>query len=199
MKKLLLSIFFIITFIKLSLSITLLSPTIVFDESIYSIAIRSIWENHTYFTGRFLNYPQYPPLYPLLLSPVATYIYSESFFRYAIAINCIITSSTIFPSYYLTKEYLSDRESHLVAFLVGIMPSTFIYSFIMMADCLFLPLFLTSVYFMKKTLDEDNFKNNFLSGVFISLTFLTKVIAVILVLVYIIIKLWHFVDKKIED
>ena len=46
---------------------------------------------------------------------------------------------------------------------------------------------------MKKVLDEDNFKNNTLVGLFISLTILTKMTGVVLIGVYVFIKTFIYI------
>lgn len=194
--KYFLFIFFIaISLTKLLLSTLIHSPHIVMDESLYSIIANNIYHNQTYFTDRVYG-AQYPPLYSLLLSPLSYFNNSSLFFRYSLFLNSFLSTTVIFPTYYLAKEWLAGRESMYVSFLVGIMPASFIYTFTMMSENLFILLFLTSIYFMKKILDKNNFKNNSLAGLFISLTILTKLTALCLVPVYIGEKVYQYYESK---
>ena len=194
--KILFYLFLIFTAIKLLLIPTISSPHIIFDESILFIESQLIYHNHTYFTDRWLGFPQYPPLYPLLISPTAIFSDVTQSFKAILVINCFISTTAIFPAYYLAKEYLAEREIWFVVILVGILPASFIYSYTIMSENLFIPLFLGSVYFLKKVLDVDNFKNNTLVGLFISLTVLTKMTGIILIGVYGIVKLYIIIRGR---
>ena len=192
--KILFSLFLFFSVIKLLLILTINSPHIVLDESLYFIESQLIWYNHTYFTERIVG-AQYPPLYPLLISPTAMFSDVTQSFKAILVINCFVSTTAIFPVYYLAKEYLAERESWFVIILVGILPASFIYSYTMMSENLFIPLFLGSVYFMKKVLDKDNFKYNTLAGLFISLTVLTKLTGIVLIGVYIIVNIYKYIRR----
>ena len=140
--KILFFLFLIFTIIKLLLIPTVDSPHIIFDESILFVESQLIWHNHTYFTGRWLGFPQYPPLYSLLISPTAIFSDVTHSFKAILVINCFISTTAIFPVYYLAKEYLAERETWFVVILVGILPASFIYSYTIMSENLFVPLFL---------------------------------------------------------
>ena len=195
--KILFSLFLFFITIKLLLIPTISSPHVIFDESILFIQSQLIWHNHTYFTGRWLGFfPQYPPLYPLLISPTAIFSDVTLSFKAILVINSFVSSTAIFPAYYLAKEYLAERETLFTVILVGILPASFIYSYTIMSENLFIPLFLASVYFLKKALDEDNFKNNTYAGLFISLTVLTKLTGIVLIGVYVLIKTFIYIKNK---
>ena len=196
--KILFSLFLLFTAIKLILIPTISSPHIVFDESILFVQSQLIWNNCTYFTERWLGFPQYPPLYPLLISPTAIFSDVTQSFKAILVINCFISTIAIFPAYYLAKEYLAERETWFVVILVGILPASFIYSYAIMCENLFVPLFLCSVYFLKKVLDKDNFKNNVYAGLFISLCVLTKLTGIVLIGIYILIKTFIYIKNKLQ-
>ena len=195
--KFLFSLFLIFTAIKLLFISTIHSPHIVFDESILFVQSQLIWHNCTYFTERWLGFPQYPPLYSLLISPTAIFSDVTQSFKAILVINCFISTTAIFPAYYLAKEYLAEREIWFIVILVGILPVSFIYSYAIMCENLFVPLFLGSVYFMKKVLDEDNFKNNAYAGLLISLCVLTKLTGVVLIGIYVLVKTFIYIKNKL--
>lgn len=190
----LLILFSVLTITKLILSTTINSPHIVLDESLYFIEANYIWNYRTYFTDGYGA--QYPPLYPLLISIAGHFNSTITGFKAVLIINAYVSSMIVFPSYYLAREWLSENKSFVIALLVGIMPAAFIYSFAVMSENLFFTLFLCSVLFMKKVLNEDTFRNNALVGVFISLTVLTKLTGLILIGCYVMVKVFVYLRKK---
>lgn len=199
--KTLFALFLSVSIIKVLFVATINSPHIVFDETILFIESQTIWHNHSYFGARSFSFPQYPPLYPLLVSPVSFFSDVTQAFKATLAMNCFISSTAIFPVYYLAREYLPERETQFTVILVCILPSSFLYSYAVMCENLFVVLFFCSVYFIKKTIDNDNFKNNMVTGIFISLTVLTKLTGLVLVGVYVIIKIYKYIkqDKTNEN
>lgn len=193
-KNFLLVLFSVLVLVKLILSTTINSPHIVLDESLYFIEASNIWNYHSYFMHGYGA--QYPPLYPLLISAAGYFNSTIIGFKAILIINAFISSTIIFPSYYLAREWLNEHKSFAIAILAGIIPASFIYSFTAMSENLFFPLFLSSVYFTKKVLDEDNFKNNAVVGIFISLAVLTKLTGLVLVGVYVIVKVFMYVKNK---
>lgn len=197
MKLRTLFLFFLsVSIIKLMFIGTLDSPHIVFDESILFIESQTIWHNHSYFGARLFGFPQYPPLYPFLVSASAIFDNVTQSFKAILVMNCFISSTAIFPVYYLAKEYLPERETQFTVILMCILPSNFLYSYAIMCENLFVPLFFCSVYFIKKSIDTDNFRNNTLTGVFISLTVLTKLTGLVLVGIYAIVKIYMYFKKQ---
>jgi len=171
---------------KLVILWTIQSPHIVFDESNYYIIAKRIWENGTFHINAE-SFPQYPPLYPFLISPIVGCIEDKVLcFHSILILNVLLSNLIVFPAFYLAKEYLNENDSMIVAFLTAIMPPSFIYSFTIMAENLFFPLFLTSVCFMARVYKSNNLKNNLLAGIFISLTILTKLIGFVLAIVYLL-------------
>ena len=190
------ALFLSASIIKLLFALTINSPHIVFDESILFIESQTIWYNHSYFSGMLYGFPQYPPLYPLVISPAAFFTDVVQSFKAILVMNCFISSTAIFPVYYLAKEYLPERETQFTVILMCILPSCFLYSYTVMCENLFVPLFFCSVYFIKKSIDEDNFRNNTLTGIFIVLTVLTKLTGLVLVAVYVIVKVFMYYKEK---
>lgn len=196
-KKILLILFVAIVTTKLALIPFISGPIIMLDESLYTLMMRSFWHTGSYFTDMIYGM-QYPPLYPMLMSPVAIFSDVLSGYKAVLVLNALVSSTVIYPAFWLAKEWLDDTDSLKVALLVGIMPATFIYTFTAMSENLFIPLFLASVYYIKKCLDEDSFKNNALAGLLISFTVLTKMIGMILVIVYVVVILWNTMKNSTD-
>jgi len=182
-------IFFIFIFsitIKLAILWAIQSPHIVFDESNYYVIAKRIWEDKDFHVNMH-PFPQYPPLYSLLISPIVGCIEDKILsFHCILVLNAFLSTLIVLPAYYLAKEYLNENDSIIIVFLTALMPPSFIYSFTIMAENLFFPLFLTSICFMTRAYKSNNFKNNFLAGIFISLTILTKLIGLVLAIVYLL-------------
>ena len=196
-KKILLILFVAIVTTKLALIPFISGPIIMLDESLYTLMMRSIWHTGSYFTDMVYGM-QYPPLYPILLSPVAVFGNVLSSYKAVLVLNALVSSTVIYPAFWLANEWLDDVDSLKVALLVGVMPATFIYTFTAMSENLFIPLFLGSVYFIKKCVDDDSFKNNALAGLLISCTVLTKMIGMVLVIVYVMVVIWNTMKNSTD-
>jgi 4-amino-4-deoxy-L-arabinose transferase-like glycosyltransferase len=179
--------------VKLPILIHIDSPTIVLDESRYFVMAQQIWYEHTYTT---LHFSQYPPLYPLILSPISILDNVTDRYYCTLIANIFMLTSIIFPVFLLAREYkMSNRWSLMCAALIGMMPPFFVYAFTIMAENLYFPLFAFSVYYMKKVANDNNYKNNLLAGIMISLLVYTKMIGMCLVLVYIGEKIWQRLER----
>ena len=189
----LLSFFSILVAIKLILGSFILSPHIVVDEHLLFIEARRIFFEHTYFINDAVRGAQYPPLYPLVISPATA---SQDALRWIICINSFLSSSVVFPLYYLARKYLPEDRSMMATVVGGLLPPYFTYTFTIMAENLFFPLVLASIYFLKRVTEEDDFRNNLLCGIFISLAVMTKLTGVVLLGVFILVKLKMLVVGK---
>ncbi len=127
-----------------------------------------------------------PPLYPMLLS--ISYIFKDmtNVFLSMKVINALISTSIIFPSYLLAKEFLTRKRSFLVALLIGLIPSTFAFSVYLMSENLFYPLFMFSIFFLYKSFTENSYKWDVLLGLFVGLSFLTRTIGIVLIVITIL-------------
>jgi len=188
------AIYFGICLVKLLIVPHIKAPVIVFDESRYFSIAYQIWHNHTFIEQ--LPFSQYPPLYPLILSPVSVLDTVYDQYYCSLIINVFLSTSVIFPVFFLAYEYLnSNKYSLAVSGLIGIAPPFFLYTFTLMAENLYFVLFASSVLFMKRVWNKNNFSNNLVAGILISLTVLTKLIGLCLVVVYIGEKIWQKIEK----
>ncbi len=183
-KKLML-IYSIIVLTKIILSYFINSPTGFWDEYIYSKLARSFFYNLDFSLSQNPS-PFYQPLYPIVLS--ISYLFDKMQFVYLSMkiINAFVSTSIIIPAYLLAKEFLEEKQIIPIAILIALLPVSFSFSYYLLSENLFYPLFLTSIYFIYNSLKENNAKNNFFAGLFISLSYLTKELGLSLIIIYFI-------------
>lgn len=181
--------------VKSILSYFIPAPSIFSDEYLYAKMARSFF-NFGSFSVHGIATHQYPPLYPIILS--ISYIFSNMKVVYVVmkVINAAVSSLVIFPAFFMAKEFLSEKKSLLLAVLVSVLPSNFAFTPFLMAENLFYPLFLFSVYFIYKSFTNQEYKWDVLAGIFIGLSYLAKASAIILVGVVGIVFLIEILRKK---
>jgi len=166
------------------------APSAFSDGYIYAEMAQNFFH-----TGQMLVYGTpvyfYPPIYAMFLS--FSYLFNDMTMVYFVmkVINVLLSTSIIFPTYLLAKEFLSTKKSFVTAMLVGVIPSTFAFSSFLMAENLFYPLFMFSIYFIYKSFTSNNWYWDLIAGVLIGLTYLTKTLGIVLVLLVIIMFLFN--------
>ncbi|MBI2508171.1 glycosyltransferase family 39 protein [Candidatus Woesearchaeota archaeon] len=177
---------------KFVLSYTIPYPTAFSDSYIYAKMARSIFYDLNLQVGGKAAF--FPPLYSLALAPA--YLFKSMNIIYPVMklINALISSLILFPSWLITKEFTSKKKAVYAAVLVSILPSNFSFSGYIMAENIFYPLFLFSVYFIYKSFTDERKIYPIISGIFIGLTFLTKTSAFMLFIVVGL--LFFFASKK---
>ena len=165
--------------VKTLLSLFILSPTIFSDEYVYFKLARSFYNNLT-FTVHNIPIIVFP-LYIIIIS-IAN-IFQDTILAYIITkiINALISSLIIIPAFLLAKEFFNEKKSLLIALAISLFPANFALSPYIMNENLFYPLFLTSFYFLFKTINNNSLKNNIMFGIFTSLAFLTKITGILLI------------------
>ncbi|RLE42117.1 hypothetical protein DRJ19_04690 [Candidatus Woesearchaeota archaeon] len=176
MRKWLLVLFGIAVVVKLAiLSITQFQqPLIVVDETLYFLQAKEVWTNHTYILHNKTFGAQYPPLYPLLLSPLTVIADVNLRYMLGLAVNAIISSLLIFPVYEIARMYLDERKAFIISAITAFAPISLTYSFVWMSENLYFPLFAYSVLWI---LREERVK----AGIGVGLATLTKVIGLALI------------------
>jgi len=176
MRKWLLVLFGIAVVVKLAiLSITQFQqPLIVVDETLYFLQAKEVWTNHTYILHNKTFGAQYPPLYPLLLSPLTVIADVNLRYMLGLAVNAIISSLLIFPVYEIARMYLNERKAFIISAITAFAPISLTYSFVWMSENLYFPLFAYSVLWI---LRNEKVK----AGIGVGLATLTKVIGLALI------------------
>ena len=145
---------------------------------------------HGIFTGQFY------PLYPILIS-IAHIFQDNNLVYLAIKfINSILSSLIIFPAYYLSKEFLSEKKSLLTAIFISLLPANFALTSYIMAENLFYSLFLISIYFIYKSFKNEDYKIYFFAILFSLLALLTRIHGFILIFLLIILFFVKALKKK---
>ena len=128
---------------------------------------------------------QYPPLYPLFLSIFYSTQIQETYFVAKI-LNSFVSTSIIFPVFFLSRLFLSKQLSVIISIFSLFTPVGFTYTFLVMSENLFYPLFLASVFFFFRAEKEKKKWIYILTGTITSLVVLTRMIGLILVVAYIL-------------
>jgi len=176
MRKWLFALFGVAVAVKLAiLSITQFQqPLIVMDETLYFLQAKEIWINHTYILHGKTFGAQYPPLYPLILSPLAVIADVNLRYMSGLVVNTILSSLLIFPVYEIAKIFLDEKKAFIISAITAFAPISLTYSFVWMSENLYFLLFAYSVLWI---LRNEKVK----AGIGVGLTTLTKVIGLALI------------------
>lgn len=171
-----------IVFLKILLVSIIPAPSAFSDSYIYSKMAESFFNLgefsiHGVFTSLF------PPLYPIFLSISYVFKDMEKIFLLMKIINVIISTLIAIPAYLLAKEFFDKKKSVIFALLISILPCSFALSGYLMAENLLYPLFLTAFYFIYRSFNSEGYKFDVLAGIFIGLSFLTKVTSIVLLII----------------
>ena len=196
-KKLLL-IFTVLVLVKSLLSYFIPSPSMFGDEYTFAKMAQSIFNEGSFSIHGFPTDKE-PPLYPIILS--LAYIFKDMTLVYTFMkiINSILSSLIIFPAYFLTKEFLGDKKSLLASILIGVMPFSFVFPSIIMAENIYYTLILASLFFIYKSFTAKGYKYDILAGLFIGLSLLTKVIGTFIFLPMLIVFTYKLFKKDFYE
>ena len=171
------ALYFSVVLLKFLVAPLIAYPTIFFDEIIYlQMSQGNLLSNQM---------GHYPPLYPFLISLIpsdsiqASYSIGKSF-------NIFVSTLIIFPSYFLSKLFLDRQTSLIIGLFSLLIPIGFTYSFLIMSENLFYPLFLTSVYLIFKAEKENKNWLYAISGIAMGLAVLTRIIGLVLIVAFVL-------------
>nr|MBI4156515.1 glycosyltransferase family 39 protein [Candidatus Woesearchaeota archaeon] len=197
LKKLLL-IFIVLILIKSFLSYLVPSPSIFGDEYAHSKMARSFFNEKEFSIHGFPSDKE-PPLYPMFLS--LAYVFKDMTLVYIFmkVINAILSSLIIFPAYFLAKDFLIKKNALLAAILISVLPSSLAFSPILMAENLYYPLILASIFFIYKSFTSKNYSYDIFAGLFIGLSLLTKFISIFIFLPIFIVFIYKLFKKEYHE
>ena len=181
--KWLIYFFLLITILKIVFTLPFQTPWILADEAVYADIAKNIWFNHDFLSD--INNPLiYPPGYPLILSISYFFADKNMVYHVMLAINAIISSLIIFPSYFISKNFVNNKFAFIIAVLISIAPSNILYTFVLMSENLFVLLFLLSIYFLIEALTTENKIMQFLAGFSIAYLYLTKSTGIAMIIAF---------------
>lgn len=179
-----------VVLIKISIAYFVKSPVEFADGYVYSKMARSIFSHE--FIDVF-SQTAYPPFYSLFLSVAYFFGSMESVYFAMKVINAFISSLIVIPTYFLAKEFLNIRKSFFITALVALLACNFNISNYIMAENLFYPLLMLSIYLVYKSMFKIGYFYPILSGISIGLVIMTKVLGFALLPIYFIL---FFIYRK---
>lgn len=171
--KTLFIIYFLFVTIKIFLTQLYIFPPVSFDSYQYLKMSNSFFHGENFLIDGLPSH-KYPPLYPIVISP--SNIFNDAILvnRSILIINSFLSSLIIFPSFLLSKEFLKTKKAIIISTFILLLPMNFCFSFLIFSENLFFPIFLTSIYFLYKSIKTEEKKYMIYTGFFIGLCILTK-------------------------
>lgn len=179
-------LFIAITLVKIILSLPFTTPYVMWDDVLYDSVARNVLEGKLY-TKSIAYSPTVLPGYPIVIS--IAYLFSEDkdvIYHIILVINAILTSSIIFPSYFLLKRYCTKELSILGSAVISVLPSVFLYSFTLFSENLFIPLFVFSIWFLIESYENNDPIWQFLAAFSIMYLFLTRATGIAMLVGFVI-------------
>ena len=187
---LLFSFFFLLVALKAILIFPFTTPWIFADELVYSKLAQNILD--FVFLSDITDAQTYPPGYSIFLS-VADLFSSDkqALYRNMLFVNSFLSSSIIFPAYFILKKYTSKFQALGGSLIVSTLPSIVTYTFVLMSENLFVPLTLYSVWFLHECFEHDKMQWHFLAGISIFYLYLTRETGIVFI-VSVFISIFYF-------
>lgn len=179
--RVLLVFFGIISLIKIILSFLFPTPWIFSDEGIYDSVARNIFLSKS--LTEFSLTRIYPPGYSIFLSIAYEFSTNKTIiYHIMLILNALITSSIIFPSWYIFKKYTNEQFSLFGALIVTTLPSSNLYSFTLMSENLFIPLTVFSFWLIIQSFELESPYWDIITGFSIFYLFFTRSTGVAMIL-----------------
>ena len=111
----------------------------------------------------------YTILYPLLLAPVFAGASRAEAHQAALALNAVLSTSTLLPLYWIARRTLPAGVSGLLVGLVALLPPLFVYALALSAENLFVPLFWWGTFFLLRMAERDRTVDAVAAGLLLGL------------------------------
>ncbi len=186
---LLFSFFFLLIVLKMILIFPFTTPWIFADELVYSKLAQNIL--NLSFLSDITDAQTYPPGYSIFLAVADPFSSDkQTLYRNMLFVNSFISSSIIFPAYFILKKYTSKFQALGGSLVISTLPSVVTYTFVLMSENLFIPLTLYSVWFLHECFEHGKMQWHFLAGISIFYLYLTRetgivfIVSVFLAIIY---------------
>ncbi|NYZ78924.1 glycosyltransferase family 39 protein [Candidatus Micrarchaeota archaeon] len=172
-------LFIIMVLVKSYFALKFVNPSIIPDEATYSNMAKNIG------IGKFTSGVPYaampPPGYSIFLSVANVSSNADLVYHLMLIINCILSSSIIFPAFFILKKFIDEEEALYFSLAASCLPSVAVYFPLLMSENLFLPLFLFSAWFLLESVSRKSLLLDFLSGFSVFMLVLTRAIGVAMI------------------
>lgn len=123
----------------------------------------------------------YPPLYPLAIVP--TLVFKGWTFEGIKLLNAILSSSIVFPVYFVSRNFVDRKKSLIAAFLACLIPYHLVFPKRILSENLFFPLFLWTMFIVYSQPRNRKFSLHWdvLTGVMITALYLTRYITLAII------------------
>jgi hypothetical protein len=169
-------LFIAMVLVKSYFTLAFSNPIVIPDEVIYNNIANNIANGR--FTTSLANVQDYPPGYPLFLSIAEISADKDLVYHLMLIINCILTSSIIFPAFFILKKFIDEEDALYFSFAASLIPSVVVYTPFILSENLFSPLFLFSAWFLLESISRKDLLFDFLFGFSVFMLFLTRSIAI---------------------
>jgi hypothetical protein len=189
------ALFLMLVIIKIRLASNFSGPFIFPDEVEYNSVAQNIVHGLLY--GKL---GVFSPGYPILLS-LAYFVPNNQVIVYhmMLAISAFVSSTIIFPSYFILDKYCSKVVSVLGSIAVSTLVSLNFYSFSLMTEVLFTPLFLFSIWFVLKSYETKSKKWASLASLSTVYLYITRPTGLAMMIAFVLTFIFYiFVNLKNE-
>ncbi|MBI5797816.1 glycosyltransferase family 39 protein [Candidatus Woesearchaeota archaeon] len=194
MKKVLLGVFLSLIILKILLA-GLVTVPLGYSDSLAYMEQAKIFHD----TGSVIatiETAKFPPLYAIIISPAYYFQDMNAVFFAIKIINILLSSLAIFPAYFLSREFFKKKTSLILATLTAFLPFTWTVTFYPFYENLYIPLLLTTIYFLYKALTEEKKKWAIILVVSIVLCILTRTLGIILFAALVLLGLYFLINRN---
>jgi hypothetical protein len=166
----------------------------VIIPSVYSLivpkdAIQYLTLAKQFFEGNpdFVAFHHYPPIYSMAITP-AFIIPTENILKAISLINILISSSAIFPIFWISRKYLNNNLACLITLISATYPYHFVYPYYPASENLYYPLFFFIIFLLICSPKQKKYQPfwDLLLGIIISISYLVRFQTLPLIPVYLV-------------
>ncbi len=167
-------------------------PTVFGDEALYAFKARNFF---TY--GNYYAPPETPDVYNLA-APLYSVILAPSFlfssvplitYQTMLLINALLLASMVYPAYKIAEVEFPEKK-WLVAVAVGIWTTPFCYSFAVMSEAVYTPLFIWAGYFYRLCCESPKLRNTLTFGCVVAALVLSRNAGMAMIGVVVLLMIW---------
>ena len=147
--------FFIISVVKLAISLYRSSPWIVWDELAYIDGAEQIFHGHPILMTNTDYTHAYPAGYSYFIAPAFVLGGIGAVYSGMLAINAFLSTAVIFPAFFISRRFLDAKTSVLLSAVIAVLPAITLHTFAAMSENAFVPVFLLSAWLVMKSFSDE--------------------------------------------